>query len=325
MTDARIDKLAGALVSLPTFTDDDLSLRLDRQRAHIRWLIDQGITGDAGILMVAGGYGEGYYLEDDELFALIDTLMDEAGGKVPTMVGIFDLNVRKATRRAKYAADAGIDFLELGLPHYSCPSEDDVYIFTKHINDNADIGIMNYNNYWATPPPGFEITRGLIERMADLEHVVGFKWSSASAAHYVGILRLFSDQFAFMDNGMANSLGQRHGMTGFVDFYGNVAPRLSLKKLELIREERYDELDDLLYALHFDAENRLNTAEDAPAFASVADGVFGRLRWRLMGLETGLNFPAQAQPSQEYIDHTKRVIAESGIMEWVDWDPAILP
>ena len=44
-----------------------------------------------------------------------------------------------------------------------------------------------------------------------------------------------------------------------------------------------------------------------------------------MGLETGPNFPAQAQPSQDYIDHTRRVIDESGIMEWVDWDPAILP
>ena len=69
--------------------------------------MEQGITGDAGILMAAGGYGEGYYLEDDELFALIDTLMDEAGGKIATMVGIFDLNVRKAARRAKYAAGRG--------------------------------------------------------------------------------------------------------------------------------------------------------------------------------------------------------------------------
>ena len=317
MADSRKDKLQGALVSLPTFTDDDQNLVLEKQRRHIRWLLDQGITGDAGVLMVAGGYGEGYYLDDDELFALIDVLMDEAGGKIATMVGIFDLNVRKAARRAKYAADAGIDFLELGLPHYSCPSEDDVFIFTKYINDHADIGIMNYNNYWATPPPGFEITRSLMERMTELERVVGFKWSSASTAHYVGMLRLFSDQFAFMDNAMTSSLGPRHGMKGFVDFYGNVAPRLSLRKLELMRAKRYDELDALLYELHFDAENRLNTA-DAPGFGSVADGVYGRLRWRLMGLETGSNFPAQAQPSQAYVEHTRRIIEASGIMEWVD-------
>lgn len=323
MTESRKEKLAGALVSLPTFTDNYLNLDVTKQRKHIRWLLDQGIVGDAGVIMVAGGYGEGYYLNDSELFTLIDVLMDEAGGKIPTMVGIFDLNVRKVARRAKYAADAGIDFLELGLPHYSCPSEDDVFIFTKYINDNVDIGIMNYNNFWATPPPGFEITRNLMERMTELENVVGFKWSSANMAHYVGMLRLFKDEFAFMDNAMTNSLGTRHGMKGFVDFYGNVAPRLSLKKLELINEKKYDELDDLLYRVHFDAENTLNKA-DSPAFSSVADGVYGRLRWRLMGLETGLNFPAQAQPSPEYIDHTKKVIEASHMMEWVDWDQSIL-
>ena len=139
MTESRKEKLAGALVSLPTFTDNNLNLDVTKQRKHIRWLVDQGIVGDAGVIMVAGGYGEGYYLNDTELYTLIDVLMDEVGGKIPTMVGIFDLNVRKVARRAKYAADAGIDFLELGLPHYSCPSEDDVFIFTKFINDNVDI------------------------------------------------------------------------------------------------------------------------------------------------------------------------------------------
>ena len=75
--------------------------------------------------------------------------------------------------------------------------------------------------------------------------------------------------------------------------------------------------------MHFDAENTLNRS-DSPTFSSVADGVYGRLRWRLMGLETGLNFPAQAQPSAEYVEHTKKVIESSHIMEWVDWDQSIL-
>ena len=65
MTDSRRDKLVGAVVSLPTFTDDQHNLLLDRQRKHIRWLIGQGITEGTGVLMASGGYGEGYFLEDD--------------------------------------------------------------------------------------------------------------------------------------------------------------------------------------------------------------------------------------------------------------------
>ena len=52
MTVDRKDKLAGALVSLPTFTDDRHNLLLDQQRKHIRWLMDNGIDGAAGIYLM---------------------------------------------------------------------------------------------------------------------------------------------------------------------------------------------------------------------------------------------------------------------------------
>ena len=322
MTMSRKDKLAGPVVSLPTFCDENHNLLLDRQRKHIRWLMDHGINDGTGVLLIAGGYGEGYFLEDDELFALIDVLMDEAGGKVPTMVGIFDLSARIAARRARYAADAGIDFLELGLPHYSAPSDDDVFLFHQYVNDHADVGIMTYNNFWVMPSPGFEISRGLIERFTELENVVGFKWSSANANHYMGMLKLFSDRFNFIDNSMANALGARLGMTGFVDFHGNVAPRLCLKKWELFKECRYDELDELLYKVHFDPQNTLDTA-DSPGFPSCADGVSGRMRWKLLGLDSGPSFPAQAQPSEAYVEHMRKVFEAGGLMEWAEWDQSV--
>ena len=36
MADSRRDKLVGSVISLPTFTDDEHNLLLDRQRKHIR-------------------------------------------------------------------------------------------------------------------------------------------------------------------------------------------------------------------------------------------------------------------------------------------------
>ena len=323
MSVSRQEKLAGPVVSLPTFTDDQHNLLLDRQRKHIRWLIDQGIGRDGGVLLTAGGYGEGYFLDDGEVFALIDVLADAARGEVPTMVASFDLNVRTAAKRAKYAADAGIDFLLLGLPHYSSPSEDDVFLHTKYVNDHADVGIVSYNNFWVTPSPEFEISRSLMDRFTDLEHIAGFKWFSASAQHYMGMLKLFSDRFSFIDNSMKNSLGARLGMQGFVDLYGNVAPRLCLKKWELFKEGRHDELDELMYRVHFDPDNTLST-KDAPKFGSVADGVFGHLKLRLLGLDAGPSFPAQAQPSEAFVEHTRRVIEAGAIKDWVDWDPSVV-
>ena len=318
----RQNKLAGPVVSLPTFLDGNHALQLDRQAKHIRWLTDNGIgVNGNGVLLAAGGYGEGYFMDDGELFALVDLLVEESKGEVPTMIGIFDLNARTAARRAQYAGDAGIDFIELGLPHYSSPSEEDVYLYTKYVNDNADVGLMIYNNFWVTPPPAYEITRTLMERFTDLENVVGFKWSSASAAHYVGMLKLFADEFNFIDNGMMNSQGARNGMAGFVDFFGNVAPSLTLNKWKMFRDGAYDQLDQLLEKLHFETDNILSN--EAPPFASVADGVVGHVRWETMGLYAGPNFPAQAPAPQALYEHTKKVFTESGLMDYVEWDQSI--
>ena len=90
----RQNKLTGPVGSLPTFVDNDHNLETDKQRKHIRWLMENGIGVDGnGVLLIAGGYGEGYFLDDHELFTLIDVLAEESAGKAPTMVGIFDLSL----------------------------------------------------------------------------------------------------------------------------------------------------------------------------------------------------------------------------------------
>lgn len=323
MADSRRDKLVGPVVSLPTFCDEDHNLLLDRQRKHIRWLIGNGIVEGSGVLLVAGGYGESYLLDDDEFYSLMEVLAEEAGDRVPTMVGVFEMSARRAAKKAKYASDAGIDFIELGLPHYSLPSEDDVFLHHKYVSDHADVGIMSYNNYWVMPPPGFEITGDLMERFIDVENVIGFKWSSSTEEHYVAMLDRFGDRFSFIDNRMSDSLGARHGMKGFVDFFGNVAPRLTMEKWKLFREGRYDELDDLLDRVHNGPEKRA-ASPGAPTFVGMGDGVVGHLRWEALGLYAGPNFPAQASYSRSYAEHVRKMLGDGELVEWVDWDQSIL-
>lgn len=186
--DARRDKLQGVVISLPTFCDNDYNLLLDRQRTHIGWLIEQGMVEGTAVLMGSAGLGEGYFLGDDEFERIVDVLAEEAAGRVPTMVGVFELSAREAAKKATYAARAGIDIVQLALPHYMAPSEDDVFGHFQYVNDHADIAIMAYNTPWAMPKPEFELSAGLLERFIELEHVVGVKWASHDINHYLAIL-----------------------------------------------------------------------------------------------------------------------------------------
>ena len=53
-------------MALRTFGTEDGQLDLSKQRFHLNWLIEQGITEGNGCIMVAGGGSEGYFVSDDE-------------------------------------------------------------------------------------------------------------------------------------------------------------------------------------------------------------------------------------------------------------------
>ena len=322
MSNARREKLVGIVISMPTFCDDSYNLRLDRQRKHIRWLIDHGIKEGSGVLMIGGGLGEGYFLDDDEFRSLADLVVDEARGEVPTMIGLFELSARRAAMKARYAAQAGVDFIQMNPPHYMVPSEEDVFGFYKYVNDAADIGIMAYNTPWAMPSPGFEFTAPLLERFAGLENVVGIKWSSHDIRHFCRILRLFAERFNFIDNMGIFSLGARLGMKGFISSNGNTAPRLDLKLWELWKEKKHDEFDKLRLELQFDPFIKTIRPEEVK-WVGVGEGPTMKMRLRLMGLDAGPAFPVQVPPPERYIEAFRQAMELSGILEWVDWDQSV--
>lgn len=322
MTKSRQEKLVGVVVSLPTFCDDEYNLLLGRQRKHIRWLIDHGLKEGSAVLMISGGLGEGYFLDDDEWRAMADVLANEARGEASTMIGVFELSARRAAKKAQYAAEAGIDFIQLAPPHYMVPSEEDVFGYYRYVNDAADVGIMAYNIPWAMPNPGFELTARLLERFTELENVAGIKWAANDVKHYLRMLHLFGDRFNFIDNLLIFSLGARLGMKGYIDFYANVAPRLSLKFWELLRQKRYDEFDEMWLKMRFDPFVKVVRPEEQ-AWVGVGEGPTSRLTLRALGMEAGPAFPAQAEPPESHLQVARRAIEDSGILDWVDWDQSV--
>ncbi len=322
MGTSRKDKLQGVVLSLPTFNDDKFNLQLHRQRRHIKWLLDQGLKEGNAVFMIAGGLGEGYFLDDDEWRAMADVLVETVEGKVPTCIGVFELSARRAAKKARYAADVGIDFLQFAPPRYMRPSEEDVFGHFKYVHDEADVGIMAYNTPWAMPGAGFEYGSSILERFMELENVVGIKWSSFDIKHYVNMLRLFADKFNFIDNGGVMSVGPRLGMKGFIDFQANLAPRLSLHKWDLWQQGKWDELDEMETRMRLDPFVKVVNPEEQN-WVGVGEGPTSRLRLRALGMDAGPEFPAQAPLSQEYIDAYMRGIEASGTLEWVDWDQSI--
>ena len=202
------------------------------------------------------------------------------------------------------------------------PSEDDVFGHFRYVNDHANIGIMAYNIPWAMPSPGFDLTAGLLNRFTELENVVGVKWSSHDIRNFLRILRQFSDRFNFIDNMQIFSLGQRLGMKGYISHWGNAAPKLALRWWELLKSGQYDEFDQEFLKMEFDPYIEV-VAPEQQKWVGMGEGPTARLSLKLLGLDSGPPFPAQAMVSEEYIEGARRAVEASGILDFVEWDQSI--
>ena len=321
MSKARQKRLVGPVISLRTFRTDDGALNLEKQRRHLRWLIEKGINEGNGIIMGAGGGGEGYFMNDDEWRAVVELTAEECKGRVPSIAGVFDLSAREAVRKSALAAEAGIDFIQLSPPHYLVPTDDEVFHHFRAVSDAANIGILCYNTPWAMPTPGWEFTPPLLERMLTLENVEGVKWSSHNMHNYVACLRLFAKELNFINNQppFVLSIPIKLGMTGFIDGRGNVAPRLVLHIWDLWKNRKYDEYDELTLRMSIDPSLRIHMPEELQ-WRGMGEGPLARLDMEASGLSMGPSFPAQQPLSEEFVRNFREGYEKSGLAEWVDWE-----
>jgi len=305
------DKLRGIVVSLPTPTKGNYEVDYEKFKKHVAWLVSQGLVDGKAVLMGAGGLGEGYFLIREEHEKIMEALVEAANGKVPTMTGIFEICTKEAVRRAKMAEDAGIDFLQVNPPHYLAPVEDEVYTHYKMINDNADVGIMIYNTPWCTM--NYEIKPKLMERLAELDNVVGAKWTSFDPVNFVTTLKRFSDRLNFIDNSTLTSLAFQLGAKGYISLLGNIAPKAELYLLSLLEKREYEKFEQEHKRVHAWREV-LGSAEEM-SLQGVGEGTITKAMFEAIGKDFGPPMPPQRRVSREAVKKVKELLQKYKALE----------
>jgi 4-hydroxy-tetrahydrodipicolinate synthase len=320
MSTTRKEALVGPVICLRTFRTEDGKLNLDKQRRHLRWLLDQGINKGNGVIMFAGGGSEGYFLSPEEWKASVDLLAEECKGRAPSMAGIFELSATECAKKAAYCASLEIDFVQVQPPHYMVPTDDEVVFHYQIINEAADVGIVLYNAPWAMPRPGYEFTPPVLEQLIELKNVEGLKWSSWDMRNYVACARLFADEINFINNQphFVLSLPIKLGFTGFLNAHGNCAPRLALHIWELWKNKQYDAYDEFILKMYVDPGLQVHMPEEF-RWRGMGEGPLARLGLEAMGCKMGPPFPAQRPLSEAFVKNFMEGYEKSGIAEWVDW------
>lgn len=217
--------------------DDSFAIDYGAMAELTKWWVASGLTKDRAPLKVAAAMGEGPDLSDDEWPRLLRTVVDAAGPDAAVICALKPKNTLHTIEDAKRAQDLGAIGLQIDLPIFHHPTQDDMVRFFTDISDAIEIGIMIYNTWWFGVP---SLTAESMNRLADAEHVVAIKWTVPAGEDYDAMTR-FADRFNVIDNSNQPARCARNGGRGYIDATTAVHPSHALAVWDLMRAGKYEE------------------------------------------------------------------------------------
>lgn len=201
-------------------------------REHTNYIIDGGLVKGKGATVIGGSNGEGFSLSDKEYRQLIDVVVETADGRVPVVVGCVRPGTQPVIDLAKYAEQAGADAVMVLAPHYyPVPSHEYVVDHFRALADSTNIGIVIYNNPVVT---GLDIPVDLLERLAEIDNIIGLKETTSNMYRLRQVLYRFKDRFAINSNTYRwmMPLDYQLGCKGFNTYFGNADPAFAVRMHE---------------------------------------------------------------------------------------------
>jgi 4-hydroxy-tetrahydrodipicolinate synthase len=132
----------GSWPALVTPFNEDDTVNYDMLRKLVGFHAENHSTG----VLLMGSTGEAILLNQDERKKIIDTVIDEANGKIPVMIGVAAMTTKQTVENAKYALAAGATAGLIVQPPYIKPSQNALYHYFKDIGDAVDMPFVIYNN-----------------------------------------------------------------------------------------------------------------------------------------------------------------------------------
>ena len=206
-------------VMVTPFREDGRGIDEAATRRFVDWQIREGVPG----LIPLGSTGEFLSVADDERTQLIETLVDQARGRVPVVVGTAAEWTDVAVRYSREAERLGADGVMVVPPFYSSPTEDELFEHYRRIAEAISIPIMVYNN---PNTSNVDLRPEFLARLGELDAVRYIKESSGDISRVREIARL-------TEGGVTCFAGYHAydsmvlGADGYVSVCGNVVPRLS--------------------------------------------------------------------------------------------------
>lgn len=221
--------LGSGLLSFPvTHFDSEGVFAPEPYKAHIEWLAGY----DAPVLFAAGGTGEFFSLNPNEIAPIVSAAKESAG-KTAIVSGC-GYGTEMAIEIAQSAQKAGADGILL-LPHYLIDApQEGLYAHVKAVCDSVDFGVMIYNR------DNSQFEADTVARLCDdCPNMIGFKDGSGDIGKVRQITAKMGDRLTYL-GGMptAELFAEAYLGAGFTTYSSavfNFVPALANKFYSALR------------------------------------------------------------------------------------------
>lgn len=225
-------------VMVTPFTDD---LKVDEAglRAFVDWQIDEGVQG----LVPLGSTGEFLSLTREERRLVAATVIDQAKGRVPVIVGTAAEWTDEAVSLSREAEALGADGVMVVPPYYSSPTEDELFVHYRRIGEALSVPVMIYNN---PNTANVDLSAAFVARLSEIDNVSYIKESSGSVSRTMDIIRLCGERMTVFA-GYDAWESYRVGAQGYISVFSNIAPALSTELFKVTVDQGDGEAGRRLY------------------------------------------------------------------------------
>lgn len=262
-------------------------------------LIAAGVHG----LTPLGSTGEFAYLTWEQKCAVVETVVETAGGRVPVVAGVAATTVAEAERQTRALTKMGCDGILAIMEAYFPVGDGGTYDYFQAIAAATALPVVLYTN------PNFQrsdLSLDVIDRLCDIENIRYIKDASSNTGRLLSILNRAGDRLqVFSASAHIPACVMLIGGVGWMAGPACLVPGRSVALYELCRAGKWDEA--------MAGQKDLWALNQAFAKHNLAACIKGGLA--LQGYEVGAPLPPQAPLSPEGRDEVRAMLERLGALE----------
>jgi 4-hydroxy-tetrahydrodipicolinate synthase len=188
----------------------------------LRDLVRFHLREGTNALVVNGSTGEASTMSPDEQLQAARVVVDEAGKRVPVIVGCGGSDTAAVSALAANARAAGADAVLVSPPPYNKPPQRGIVAHYRRVMDAADLPCIVYNVPGRT---ACNILPETVETLAEDPRVVGVKEASGDISQVAELCRRVADRVAVYSGNDDQVVPlMALGGVGVISVLANVAP-----------------------------------------------------------------------------------------------------